>query len=109
MTKSWPAITVLLVASAACQAQMGGGAVYNQDRSGGAPANERAKRVITRDEMPTTASSVYLDANVLMNVKADEFIAIFGVSQGGATLDEARQKMETVVAAFSEPSLPLAP
>lgn len=102
MTKSWCVLALLIVVSAACQAQMGGGAVYNQDRSGGAPASERAKRLITRDEVPPNRSSTFLDANVLMNVKADEYIAIFGISQESATLEEGRQKMDSTVSVFSE-------
>src|SRR6185369_8907650 len=41
------------------------------------------------------------DASVLMNVKADEYVAVFGVLQEGATVAECNQKMDATVADFS--------
>jgi hypothetical protein len=37
-----------------------------------------------------------------MNVKADEFIAVFGISQEGETVAECSQKMEAVVKEFTD-------
>ena len=84
-------------------AQVGGGSVYGQGQTGaaGAIANERAKRVITKEEMPPSSTSMFLDASILMNVKADEYVAIFGISEEGATLEECGRKMDTAIAAFS--------
>jgi uncharacterized protein YggE len=94
----WGAATIL---SCPCAlAQVGGGAVYNQDRTGGAQGNERAKRQVSKDEMPLT-NSIYLDASVLINVKADEYVAVFGLAHEGATLEEARQKMDAAVGQFT--------
>ena len=36
-----------------------------------------------------------------MNVKADEYVAVFGVLQEGATVAECNQKMDATVADFS--------
>src|ERR1044071_5869452 len=93
-------LLALILIYGSSSAQVAGGSVYGQDRTGGAQGNERAKRVITKEEMPPSANSMFLDASVLINVKADEFVAIFGLAQEGATLDEARQKMDASVNQF---------
>ena len=95
---------LMLAVSAACLAQVGGGAAaYGQaNGSGAAEQNERAKRNIPAGDKPPSATSMFLDASVLMNVKADEYVAVFGISQEGATLDECRQKMDATVRQFSD-------
>ena len=85
-----------------CFAQASGNAAYSQ--SGGsnrARQNERGKRVLQPGDAPPSATSMFLEANVLMNVKADEYVAVFGVLQEGATVAECNQKMDAVVGGFS--------
>lgn len=98
------AMLVLASALVSCSfAQVGGGsAAFGQQRQNAADANERAKRVVSKDEMPPDANSTFIDASVLINVKADEYVAVFGISHEGATLEEARQKMDATVAAFMQ-------
>ena len=43
-------------------------------------------------------NTMFLEASVLMNVKADEYVAVFGVLQEGATVVECNQKMDAVTA-----------
>jgi hypothetical protein len=85
-----------------CFAQVGGNAGYSQ--TGGstrAKQNERGKHVLQQGEMPPSATSMFVEANVLMNVKADEYVAVFGVLQEGATVTECNQKMDATVSDFS--------
>ncbi len=85
-----------------CSAQVSGNAAYSQ--SGGsarAKQNERSKHVLLPGEMPPSPTSMFLEANVLMNVKADEYVAVFGVLQEGATVAECNQKMDATVGEFS--------
>jgi len=85
-----------------CYAQASGNAAYSQ--SGGssrARQNERNKHLFQQGEMPPSATSMFLEANVLMNVKADEYVAVFGVLQEGGTVAECNQKMDAVVGGFS--------
>lgn len=97
-----PSIAIVIVlASQVCIGQVGGGSVYRQDQSASPQSAERAKRMITKEEMPPNATSMFLDASVLINVKADEYVAVFGISQDGATLEECNQKMAGAVAQFS--------
>jgi len=89
---------VLVVTSASlANAQVGGGsAAYRQQAKSGveaARANELAKRVAPID-------GKFVEASILMNVLADEYVAVFGVNAEGKTLDEARKKMDDTVKAF---------
>ncbi len=97
-----PAFLFLVTSAAACFGQASGNIGYSQ--SGGnarAEQNERAKRVQTKEEMPPDGTSMFLDASVLMNVKADEHVAVFGVAEECATVPECNRKMDATVAAFS--------
>jgi uncharacterized protein YggE len=94
-------VIFLVLCSHLCQAQVGGNISYGQ--AGGraqAEQNERAKRGISRDEIPP-AGSMFLEASVLMNVKADEYVALFGVSQEGATVQECGRKMDAALDRFT--------
>jgi uncharacterized protein YggE len=80
-------------------AQVGGGSVYNGQEVN--PADVlRDQRSLTDQQLPPTLNSVFLDASVLMNVHADAYVAVFGVSEEGATLEDARSKVHTKLLAF---------
>jgi uncharacterized protein YggE len=93
---------LLLLLSADCFAQASGNIGYSQGGSGRsrADANERNKRSVQKDDQPPTATSMFVDASVLMNVKADQFVAVFGLLQECATVAECNQKMDATVAGF---------
>src|ERR1043165_8743666 len=81
--------------------QASGNVAYSQ--SGGnahAEQNERNKRVLTPVEMPPSATTMFVEASVLMNVKADEYVAIFGINQECVTVPECNQQMDATVAGF---------
>jgi uncharacterized protein YggE len=93
---------LLLLLSADCLAQASGNIGYSQGGSGRAraDANERNKRSVAKDDQPPNATSMFVDASVLMNVKADQFVAVFGLLQECATVAECNQKMDATVAGF---------
>ena len=101
MIKFLSNLALFASASCFCLGQMGGNSVYNQRQPGSAQASELAKRTISKDDMPLTANSMFLDASILMNVKADEFVAIFGISQEGVTLEECNAKMTDSITQFT--------
>jgi uncharacterized protein YggE len=91
-----------VLASAHSPAQTSGNIGYEQ--AGGkarAEQTERGERVLSAQELPPTSTSMFVDADILMNVKADEFVAVFGIAQEGATVEEASQKMDAVVKEFT--------
>lgn len=102
MLKSTTFIAVLLAGLQVAAAQMGGGsAAFGQQTSGGqeALARERAKRSLSANDVPP-AGTMFVDASVLMNVLATEFVAVFSVSNEGTTLADARLKSEQGIQAF---------
>jgi uncharacterized protein YggE len=95
-------LAFIFLASTHSPAQTSGNIGYEQ--AGGkarAEQTERNLRVLSKDDLPPTATSMFVDADVLMNVKADEFVAVFALSQEGATVEEASQKMDAVVKEFT--------
>ncbi|MBV6457468.1 MAG: hypothetical protein HONBIEJF_00577 [Fimbriimonadaceae bacterium] len=82
-------------------AQVGGGsAAYQQNRPSGYQAArqaELAKRSTWRQE-----DGRYLEASVLANVPADEYVAMFSVSMEGKTLAAARSAMDATVKKFTD-------
>ena len=96
-------LTGLLAFPSLCLAQVGGNVSYSQNGGKGrAVQNERSKRTLTKEEMPSSGTSTFVEANVLMNVRADEYVAIFGIVQEGETIAECGRKMDTTVKLFSD-------
>ena len=82
-------------------AQIAGGLVYNGQQ--GNPADIlRQQRTLSDQEFPPTLNSVFLDASVLLNVHADAYVALFGISEEGATLSDARAKVHEKLASFKK-------
>lgn len=102
MTSRSLTVLALLLSAGACFGQASGNIGYAQaGGQGRAEQNERSKRALTREEMPPAPNSMFIEASVLMNVKADEYVATFGVLQEGATVAECAQKMDTTISAFT--------
>lgn len=102
------ALLILALAPRAGVAQVGGNVGYGQAAGNGHPGGrsraeqrERATRPMTREEMPPSDTSMFLDASVLMNVKADEFVATFGVAEEAETVEGCQAKMGATIAAFT--------
>ena len=97
------ALALLIAGPGICQAQVSGNLGY---ASNGAKARaelrEHNKRLVPEQERPPTNTSMFVDADVLMNVKADEFVAVFGLSQEGETVAECNEKMAAVVNEFTD-------
>ena len=92
------ALTILFANPVLSFAQASGNIGYSQ--AGGnarAEQNERVKRALTHEEMPPSATSMFVESSVLMNVKADEYVAVFGITHEGETLAECLQKMDATI------------
>jgi uncharacterized protein YggE len=98
MTKLLLNVALAVVASLGVAQVGGGSAAFNQrSRSGAdeARANELAKRNVPFGE------GRFIDASVLMNVKPDEYVAVFGISEEGKTLALAQAGMDAAVRDFT--------
>jgi uncharacterized protein YggE len=98
-----------------CFCQVGGGAggmmagrgasVYRTTDYGGVPDSrqrERSKRQASSAEMKDDGTSVFIDAAVLMNVKPDEYVAVFGIVEEAKTIAEANTKMDATISHFKD-------
>src|SRR5262245_8072902 len=95
-------VLAVAVCAAACFGQASGNVSYSQ--GGGharAEQNERNKRLMGQYDVPPAANTMFVDASVLMNVKADEYVAVFAVNQECVSVPECNQQMDSVVAAFT--------
>lgn len=102
MKKITSAALVIFASAVVCYAQASGNIGYSQNGGNArAEQNERNKRALAATDVPPTANSMFIEASVLMNVKADEFVAVFGISQECATIAECNQKMDTTVSSYS--------
>lgn len=102
MDKMILVLLLILAAQGVCVAQASGNIGYSQ--SGGnarAEQNERNKRVLAKEDAPPSATGMFIEASVLMNVKANEHVAVFGLAQECVTVAECNQKMDATVSQFS--------
>jgi uncharacterized protein YggE len=84
-----------------CLGQSSGNINYSQ--SGGstrAEQNERSKRVMTKEEQPPTATAMFVEASVLLNVRADEYVAVFSIAQECDAISECNVKMDATINQF---------
>ena len=102
MVRNLIAMLIVIAGYGVCFAQASGNVNYSQ--SGGksrAEQNERNKRMLTKEEAPPTGDSMFIEASVLMNLKADEYVAIFGVLEECSAVPECNQKMDSTIAQFA--------
>jgi uncharacterized protein YggE len=90
----------LVLVSGTGHCQFGGNATYSADREISPAQNERNKRNPIPAELRADNPATFIEASVLMNVKADEYVAVFGVAMSGETVAAANAKMDESVSAF---------
>ena len=101
MLRAATLVVTLSICAGICRAQASGNVGYGQGGgSARAEQNERAKRVTAPGEAPPNATSMFVEASVMANVKADEYVAVFGVAQECASVPECTQKMDATVTTF---------
>jgi uncharacterized protein YggE len=83
-----------------CLAQVSGNVGYSQYGQGSQVARtaERTKR---SEIGAPSSTSMYVEASVLMNVPADQHVAVFAVMQECAAVPECNRKMDEAVGEFS--------
>jgi uncharacterized protein YggE len=102
MKRAFFLLLFVVAPASVCRAQASGNVAYSQSpqgrqQSAGAVQREQAKRA----QMDGNGTSLVVDASVLMNVKADEHIAVFGVMQECAAVPECTQKVDAMIADFT--------
>lgn len=97
------ALIVFGIVPGMCWGQVGGNATYGGNGGKGrATQQERNKRALSPQELPPNGTSTFVEANVLMNIKADEYVALFAIAEEAPTVAECTQKMDATVKDFTE-------
>jgi uncharacterized protein YggE len=94
-------LLITLTLASAASAQVGGNASFAQ--SGGrakAEQSEKAKRTLGQYDLPPSRTSTFVEASVLMNVKADEYVAVFAIARDGKDVAECDRKMDATLKTF---------
>lgn len=90
-------LLILFACGCFAWAQESGNSVYNA-------AKRRTSGVVTGNlyavEAKDSVPSSFIEANVLMNVKADEYLAVFGIMQEGPAILDNNKKMDAQLAEF---------
>lgn len=96
-------LAIVLCGPSLCLGQAGGNVAYMQQSSGKERLKQlqRNTRVLTEFELPPTGTSMFLEANVLMNLKADAYVAVFAIVQEGETVADCQRRMDATIAEFS--------
>ena len=94
-------VFTLVAVAGLANAQVAGGQVYGRGGSGKAAA-ENAQRANRASDKSHGDPGAYVQASVLLNIKADEHVVTFGVSEEGATLEEASTKVDSMIKGFRE-------
>jgi len=99
MNRAFFLLLCLTVPAAVCRAQASGNVAYSQQGRQSAQAEQR--ELAKRGQVDASGDSLFVDASVLMNVRADEHVAVFGVMQECAAVPECTQKVDAMVAEFA--------
>lgn len=86
-----------------CSAQVGGNQVYAE--TGGkqrARQREQALHAFSKYVVPTSPTTMFVEANVLLNIPADHYVAVFGLSYEGETLAACSEKMDAGAKALAD-------
>lgn len=95
MKKSFLILSFLLFVSSICSAQESGNRNYNAQRR--KPVTNSGDLLVT-----SNGKDLYMvEASVAMNVKADAYVAVFGLSQEAPTAAESNNKVNNLTAAFT--------
>lgn len=102
-------LAFLLALPGLCRGQASGNVAYAEEGGGKFRAQqaERNRRNLTKEEMPPTGTSTFVEASVLMNVKADVHVAVFGIAREGETVGECNTKVDATVKAFTDALKPV--
>lgn len=93
-------VLMLLAAPILCHGQISGNIGFNNPARGRPDMRDRAMRGLAEGERPPTNTSSFVEAQVLLNIKADEYVAVFALLHEGETIADCAKKMDDNVASF---------
>jgi uncharacterized protein YggE len=92
---------LILAFATSAIAQFGGNANYGQASARArAEQQERARRTLTREELPPGEQGMFVEVSVMANVKPDTYVATLGVTGEGETVEAAQKKLDATIGSF---------
>jgi uncharacterized protein YggE len=99
-------LLAILIRPGPGRGQVGGNLVHS-DGSKARAQHNKEKYAHFEQEKPPTGNSMFVHADVLMNLQADEYVAVFGIAQEAETVAECITKLDAVVKEFTDALKPL--
>jgi uncharacterized protein YggE len=94
-------LTLAAACAGVCRAQASGNVAYSQTGGRGSERVQQREQAKRGAMDAPSSTSMLVEASVLMNVRADEHVAVFGVMQECAAVPECTQKVDALVADFT--------
>lgn len=101
MKKAFLMFCLLFFVNSICFAQESGNRIYGNQ---GYSQNKRTPTVSNGTLMTNGNGNFQIEANVLINLKPDSFVAVFGVAQEAKTADESNNKVNAQIDDFLKSS-----
>jgi uncharacterized protein YggE len=98
MKRTILAFSLLTLCASAVEAQESGNRVYGDQQAQGRRRSAPFSGDLLLYDPKDQTAAPYVEAYVLMNVKADAFVAVFGVAQEAATAAESNRKVDAQIA-----------
>src|SRR5438128_779834 len=97
MKRAFFVLAVLFFVNTICFGQVSGNQVYNPNPQPTPYRTASSYLALTEPNTDQQVQVYFLESSVLMNLKADEYNAVFGVAQEGKTAQESEQKVDAVI------------
>ncbi|MBX7219647.1 MAG: SIMPL domain-containing protein [Blastocatellia bacterium] len=91
----------MVLVSGTAFAQVAGNATYGQGGNATQPDRNVVRDVPTGIHATDGGNAFLIEANVLMNVKADEYVALFSVAQEGESAESCLEKIDRRISQFT--------
>jgi len=98
MKKAVLAVLIVGAVALTVRAQEAGSSVYGKT---GRKTSGVALGNLSSIDPKDSVTNYFIEANVLMNVKADEYMAVFGLAQEGASVVDGSQKLDAQLKQFT--------
>jgi uncharacterized protein YggE len=97
MKKAFLVFSILFFVKTVSFAQVSGNQLYNPNTQPTPYRTSASFLTGTESNNSETVQVYYLESSVLMNLKADEYNAVFGIAQEGKTAQESEQKVDALI------------
>jgi len=107
MKKAFFVFSILFFVNTVSFAQVSGNQIYNPNPQPTPYRTSESFLTTTETNSSETVQVYFLETSVLINLKAEEYNAVFGIAQEGKTAQESEQKVDALITQFKDSLNPL--